>query len=140
MTHISFSEFKNWIQCPFYHKLVNIDKIKLFKGNEYTAFGTAIHDTCERMLLTGSTNVDPGPYFFEKFRKDINNFCYYEPLHENLLFLNKEKLKDGTPSESELGHIDSKKPYFLEFELFIENNTIKYFKKEIEIKEGNTQK
>ena len=73
---------------------------------------------------TGST------YFFEKFRKDINNFCYYEPLHENLLFLNKEKLKDGTPSESELGHIDSKKPYFLEFEPFIENNTIKNFKKE----------
>ena len=73
---------------------------------------------------TGST------YFFEKFRKDINNFCYYEPLHENLLFLNKEKLKDATPSESELGHIDSKKPYFLEFEPFIENNTIKNFKKE----------
>ena len=32
MPHISFSEFKNWIQCPFYHKLVNIDKTKLFKG------------------------------------------------------------------------------------------------------------
>tara|TARA_Y100001973_G_C5136132_1_gene300393 strand:+ start:257 stop:1039 length:783 start_codon:yes stop_codon:yes gene_type:complete len=73
MTHISFSEFKNWIQCPFYHKLVNIDKIKLFKGNEYTAFGTAIHDTCEKMLLTGSTNVDPGPYFFEKFISSIED-------------------------------------------------------------------
>ena len=72
MSHISFSEFKNWIQCPFYHKLVNIDKTKLFKGNVYTAFGTAIHDTCEKMLLTGSSDVtDPSPYFFQRFLNTI---------------------------------------------------------------------
>ena len=71
MPHISFSEFKNWIQCPFYHKLVNIDKTKLFKGNEYTAFGTAIHDTCEKMLISGSIDVDPSPYFFQRFLTSI---------------------------------------------------------------------
>ena len=44
MTHISYSELKNWDFCPFYHKLVYIDKLKPFRGNEYTAFGTAIHE------------------------------------------------------------------------------------------------
>ena len=56
MPHISYSELKNWVQCPFYHKLVNIQKIKGFKGNEYTAFGTAIHNVCEKKLLKEQIN------------------------------------------------------------------------------------
>ncbi len=51
MPHISFSELKNWSFCPFYHKLTYIDKLKGFAGNEYTAFGTAIHTICENKLL-----------------------------------------------------------------------------------------
>ena len=50
MGHISFSEAKNWNFCPFYHKLMNIDKVKGFEGNAFTAFGNAIHDTCEKMM------------------------------------------------------------------------------------------
>ena len=50
-THISFSELKIWNDCPWKHKLVYLDKIDSFKGNEHTAFGNAIHDTCEHMLL-----------------------------------------------------------------------------------------
>jgi len=53
MPHISFSELKNWQKCPYYHKLVHIDKIKGFEGNVYTAFGSAVHDVCEQMLLAG---------------------------------------------------------------------------------------
>lgn len=49
MSHISFSEIKNWSKCPFYHKLSYIDKIKLFQGNLHTAFGTAIHSACEKV-------------------------------------------------------------------------------------------
>ncbi len=56
MPHISFSELKNWNTCPHYHKLVNIEKIKIFKGNEYTAFGTALHDVCEQKLLEPKTD------------------------------------------------------------------------------------
>lgn len=56
MPHISFSELKNWNHCPWYHKLVNLEKIKLFQGNAYTAFGTAIHEVCERKLLDNSIN------------------------------------------------------------------------------------
>ncbi len=64
MPHISYSELKNWNNCPFYHKLVNIDKIKGFKGNAFTAFGTAIHSVCEKKLLQETVNED---YFIQQF-------------------------------------------------------------------------
>ena len=51
MPHISFSELKDWKFCPFYHKLSRIEKLASFEGNEYTAFGTAIHTVCEKKLL-----------------------------------------------------------------------------------------
>tara|TARA_R110000824_G_scaffold115419_3_gene266500 strand:+ start:418 stop:1188 length:771 start_codon:yes stop_codon:yes gene_type:complete len=73
MPHISFSEIKNWHKCAFYHKLVNIDKIKLFKGNEYTAFGTAIHDTCESMLLNEKFDVDG--FFIEKYKESLKKLA-----------------------------------------------------------------
>ena len=44
---ISFSELKNWKECPYRHKLIHIDKVPYFEGNEFTAFGTAIHEVCE---------------------------------------------------------------------------------------------
>ena len=56
MPHISFSELKNWNTCPWYHKLVNIEKLKIFQGNAYTAFGTAMHTVCEEKLLNESIN------------------------------------------------------------------------------------
>jgi len=49
-THISFSELKIWNECPYKHKLVYKDNIKEFLGNEYTAFGTAIHYVCEKAV------------------------------------------------------------------------------------------
>ena len=57
MPHISFSELKNWCKCPFYHKLVNLDKMKAFIGNEHTSFGTAMHSSCES-LLAGEDNLE----------------------------------------------------------------------------------
>ena len=56
MPHVSFSAIKDWKFCPYYHKLTRIDKIKGFEGNVYTAFGKAIHDTCEAMLLSRQLN------------------------------------------------------------------------------------
>lgn len=56
MAHISYSELKNWCKCPWYHKLVHIDKLDSFSGNEYTAFGTALHNVCENKLLNESIN------------------------------------------------------------------------------------
>jgi len=45
--HISYSEWKNWHICPYYHKLTYIDKVKQFEGNIFTAFGKALHNVCE---------------------------------------------------------------------------------------------
>jgi len=49
--HISYSEWKNWYVCPFYHKLTYIDKLSGFEGNIYTAFGKALHEVCEVSLV-----------------------------------------------------------------------------------------
>jgi len=75
MPHISFSELKNWNHCAFYHKLVHIDKLKGFVGNEYTAFGTAIHDVCEYIMLYQKTaqgkTDDLGLLFEKQFLKNL---------------------------------------------------------------------
>jgi hypothetical protein len=69
MPHISYSALKNWDFCPFYHKLTYIDKIKMFKGNVYTAFGTALHEACEKVTLNES--IDPSKVFSESFEKEV---------------------------------------------------------------------
>jgi hypothetical protein len=66
--HISYSELKDWKFCPFYHKLTRVDKIKGFKGNEYTAFGTAMHSVCEKKLLR--EEVD-NSFFVKELKKNI---------------------------------------------------------------------
>ena len=50
MPHISHWELNNWNTCPFYHKLMHIDKIDKFTDNEYFAFGRAVHNTCEKLF------------------------------------------------------------------------------------------
>lgn len=54
---ISYSEFKNWTECPYRHKLIYIDKLPYFSGNEYTAFGTAIHKACEEKIPNKKVNA-----------------------------------------------------------------------------------
>ena len=69
MPHISYSELKNWVTCPFYHKITYLDGIRLFKGNEHTSFGTAIHETGEKMILEETEN--PVEYFNETFQREL---------------------------------------------------------------------
>ena len=64
---ISFSELKNWKECPYRHKLIYIDKLPNFEGNEFTAFGTAIHAVCEETI----PNVSKHP--IKVFEKSFNN-------------------------------------------------------------------
>ena len=45
--HISYSELKTWAECAWKHKLIYIDRVNKFVGNEYTAFGRALHLLCE---------------------------------------------------------------------------------------------
>jgi len=69
--HISYSELKDWKFCPFYHKLTRVDKIDGFQGNEYTAFGTAVHAVCEKKLL--KEDVDDEQYFLDTFSECISD-------------------------------------------------------------------
>jgi hypothetical protein len=68
MPHISYSELKDWKFCAFYHKLTRVDKIDGFKGNEYTAFGTAMHSVCERKLMKEEVEDS---YFIKELKKNI---------------------------------------------------------------------
>ena len=70
--HISFSELKIWNECAYKHKLMYIDEIKKFLGNEHTAFGKAMHDVCEN-LLTSDKDFDAKEYFNIQFLKMITS-------------------------------------------------------------------
>ena len=85
MTHISFSELKNWNKCPWYHKNVHIDKMAGFRGNEYTAFGTALHNVCEKKILQESKN--PDIEFLESFLEEVKS------LKEDEISINLDLIK-----------------------------------------------
>ena len=68
MPHISYSELKDWKFCPFYHKLTRVDKIDGFTGNEYTAFGSAMHSVCEKKLLQEEVDEE---FFVQELKKNI---------------------------------------------------------------------
>lgn len=82
MSHISYSELKEWVDCPWKHKLNYIDKIKQFKGNEHTAFGTSLHLICEVLIQ----EEDKG-----KHTTDL------EALFEQEFLKNLKQIKDSTP-------------------------------------------
>ena len=57
--HVSYSEVKNWKECPWKHKLLYIDKLGQDIASPYLDYGTAIHECCESFLKTGV--MDPQP-------------------------------------------------------------------------------
>ena len=95
MSHISFSELKEWTECPWKHKLNYIDGIKSFKGNEYTAFGTALHTICENLVTQDAssltkkhTDYDPNSHFQQEFLKNLKRLKHDVPdieLNSNLV-------------------------------------------------------
>ena len=52
--HVSYSEVRNWKECPYRHKLLQIDKIDVFEPSPYLDFGTQVHEGCESYLKNGS--------------------------------------------------------------------------------------
>lgn len=71
MAHVSYSELKNWTECTWKHKLLYVDRIKVFQGNEHTCFGTAVHETVEKMLL--GYKGDLYEYFNDKFSEQLSS-------------------------------------------------------------------
>ena len=112
MPHISYSELKNWCHCPYYHKLVNIEKIKVFKGNEYTAFGTALHSVCEDMLASDNTEYDKESLFVNYFRHELKKLEQQE-LNKKLVV---SMLDQGKKIVPEL--LPALKHYFGDYDVF----------------------
>jgi hypothetical protein len=69
MRHISYSELKIWAECPYKHKLLYIDRVKGFVGNEFTAFGRAIHEVCEYSIA--EILEDPQDFFNLAFEREL---------------------------------------------------------------------
>jgi hypothetical protein len=109
MAHISYSELKDWAFCAFYHKLTRIDRIDGFKGNPYTAFGSAIHSVCEKKLL--KETVDDN-FFIQEFEKNIASLDDDIEVNEKLV---KDMVGQGKEIIPEIE--DALADYFEEFEV-----------------------
>lgn len=89
--HISFSALKTWNDCPFKYKLTYIDNIQTIRGTEYTAFGTALHEACEKKLLNETT--DEVKLFSDSFEEEIQKISNDRIVDNNLLNEMKEQGK-----------------------------------------------
>ena len=110
--HISYSELKDWAHCPHYHQKAWVEKIAPFEGNEYTAFGSAIHDVCEKKLL--KEDINEAELFQLGFAKRLQ-----ELLEKNIEFnaSNVQQMKTAGPAIlSEVD--DALQEYFGEYEVF----------------------
>jgi ATP-dependent exoDNAse (exonuclease V) beta subunit len=87
--HISFSALKMWNECPFKYKLNYVDNIGKFSGNEYTAFGTALHEACEKKLLNNSE--DEIKVFSEAFERELLTLPPESSLDQKLINEMKEQ-------------------------------------------------
>ena len=74
---VSYSELKVWNDCTYKHKLRYIDEVSGFTGNEFTAFGTAVHTVCENLLL--GTVLDPGEEFQKEFQNELAQLAEVNP-------------------------------------------------------------
>ena len=54
---ISYSELKNWKECPYRHKLTYIDKLSVDEPSPYLSYGTAVHAALEEFLKTKKMDV-----------------------------------------------------------------------------------
>ena len=70
--HLSYSSIKDFNFCPHYYKLTRIDKLRPFKGNKYTAFGTAVHSVCETLIKNDFRNTKIKSDFSKEFDKEIS--------------------------------------------------------------------
>lgn len=124
--HISFSSWKDWLFCPYKFKLTRIDKVKGFEGNEYTTFGTALHDTAEQMVLLekqkrldeGVKNdnaFDPVRHFEKSFREELNKLP-----KEKIDNIEQKTITEMKKQGAELVPLilPALKEYFGEFEIF----------------------
>jgi hypothetical protein len=82
--YISFSAWRDWLFCPFKFKITRLDKVRLFEGNQYSTFGTAVHDTSEQLVLLeqkykenegikDEQEFDPVKFFQKRFKEEFES-------------------------------------------------------------------
>ena len=81
MGKISYSQFAMWDKCPYAWKLNYVDKAETFKGNIYTLFGSALHETIQAYLVC----------YYERTIKEADKL----PLDDILLYRMKENYKES---------------------------------------------
>jgi len=81
MGKISYSQFSMWDKCPYTWKANYVDKAETFKGNIYTLFGSAIHETIQAYLVC----------YYERTIKEADAL----PLNDILLYRMKENYKQS---------------------------------------------
>ena len=81
MGKISYSQFAMWDKCPYTWKANYVDKAETFKGNIYTLFGSAIHETIQAYLVC----------FYERTIKEADAL----PLNDILMYRMKENYKQS---------------------------------------------
>ena len=62
-----------------------LDKIKKFQGNEYTAFGTALHFVCEELVVDNSKIEQAKLIFQKKFLEELTEISKTHQLNKKLV-------------------------------------------------------
>ena len=94
MGKISYSQFAMWDKCPYAWKLNYVDKAETFKGNIYTLFGSAIHETIQAYLVC----------YYERTIKEADEL----PLHDILIYRMKELYKESKERYGDEFEVDQK--------------------------------
>ena len=94
MGKISYSQFAMWDKCPYTWKLNYVDKAETFKGNIYTLFGSAIHETIQAYLVC----------YYERTIKEADAL----PLHDILIYRMKELYKESKERYGDEFEVDQK--------------------------------
>ena len=81
MGKISYSQFSMWDKCPYNWKANYVDKAETFKGNIYTLFGSALHETIQAYLVC----------YYERTIKEADAL----PLEDILMYRMKENFKQS---------------------------------------------
>jgi mevalonate kinase len=83
-----------WDKCPYTWKLNYVDKAETFKGNIYTLFGSAIHETIQAYLVC----------YYERTIKEADEL----PLHDILIYRMKELYKESKERYGDEFEVDQK--------------------------------
>jgi hypothetical protein len=86
-----------WADCPRKHKLVYIDKLKGFTGNEYTAFGSSIHALCENAIQDQIEESDYDEFFNLHFEKELERLGEDHERREDLITEMRVQAKTLSP-------------------------------------------